>query len=66
LAGSIARYTTMQTKLGTQRTTLTTQQDALRTRLVTQFAHSNSIVAGSKSTLTYLQNQATSWSYRTS
>ncbi len=65
LSGSIARYTGLQTKLGTQRTTLTTQQDKLRTRLVTQFAHSNSIVANSKSTLTYLQNQATSWSNRT-
>ena len=66
LAGSVTRYTAMQTQLATQRTTLTTQQDALRSRLVNQFAHSNSIVAGSKSTLTYLQNQATSWSYRTS
>jgi flagellar hook-associated protein 2 len=66
LSSSITRYTGLQTKLGTQRTTLTTQQDKLRTRLITQFAHSNSIVAGSKSTLTYLQNQATSWSYRTS
>lgn len=66
LAGSITRYTALQTKLGTQRGTLATQQDAFRTRLVKQFAHSNSIVASSKSTLTYLQNQATSWSYRTS
>ncbi len=66
LAGSITRYTGMQTKLGTQRTDLTAQQDRLRTRLVTQFAHSNSIVANSKSTLTSLQNQATAWSYRTS
>jgi flagellar hook-associated protein 2 len=65
LAGSISRYTALQTKLGTDRTSLTTKQDALRTQLVKQFAHSNSIVAGSKSTLTYLQNQATSWSYRT-
>ena len=66
LAGSITRYTALQTRLGTDRTTLATRQDALRTRLVTQFAHSNSIVANSKSTLTSLQNQATAWSYRTS
>ena len=59
LAGSIARYGGLQTKLGTQRTTLASQQDKLRTQLITQFAHSNSIVASSKSTLTYLQNQAT-------
>lgn len=59
LAGSITRYTGLQTKLGSQRTTLASRQDKLRTQLVTQFAHSNSIVANSKSTLTYLQNQAT-------
>ena len=59
LAGSIKRYTGIQTKLGTQRTALASQQDKLRTQLVTQFAHSNSIVSGSRSTLTFLQNQAT-------
>ena len=59
LAGSIKRYTGLQTGLGTQRTALTAQQDKLRTQLVKQFAHSNSIVSGSRSTLTFLQNQAT-------
>ena len=64
LAGSITRYSGLQTKLGTQRTTLASQQDKLRTQLITQFAHSNSIVASSKSTLAYLQNQATASSNR--
>lgn len=65
LAGSITRYTTMQSKLATQRTSLTTQQDKLRSQLISQFGHTNSIVASSKATLTYIQNQATAWSYRT-
>ena len=59
LSGSIVRYTGLQTRLGTERAKLATKQDNLRTRLVTQFAHSNSVVSGSRSTLSFLQNQAT-------
>ena len=64
LAGSVTRYTGTQTKLGTDRSALVTQQDKLRTQLVTRFAHSNAIVAASRSTLTSLQNQATAASNR--
>ncbi|MBC7492264.1 MAG: flagellar filament capping protein FliD [Novosphingobium sp.] len=59
LSGSIVRYTGLQTRLGTERAKLATKQDNLRTRLVSQFAHSNSVVSGSRSTLSFLQNQAT-------
>lgn len=61
LAGSITRYTKMQTALTTQKTQLGDQQAALRTRLITQYAAANSAVANSNSTLTYLKNQIAAW-----
>jgi len=61
LAGSIKRYTTMQSTLTTQKTKLSDQQSALRERLITQYAAANSAVAASNSTLTYLKNQIAAW-----
>jgi len=61
LAGSITRYTNLQTTLTTQKTKLSDQQTALRTRLITQYAAANSAVATSNSTLTYLKNQIAAW-----
>lgn len=61
LAGSITRYTNLQTSLTTQKSKLSDAQTALRTRLITQYAAANSSVATSNSTLTYLKNQIAAW-----
>ncbi|MBS0255642.1 MAG: flagellar filament capping protein FliD [Proteobacteria bacterium] len=61
LNGSLARYTALQTTLNAQQAKLATQQTALRTRLVNQFARANSNVASSNSTLSYLKNQIAAW-----
>jgi flagellar hook-associated protein 2 len=61
LAGSISRYTKLQTTLSDQQTTIAGLQTKLRERLVTQYAAANSSVANSNSTLTYLKNQIAAW-----
>ena len=61
LGGSITRYTSAQKTLATQRAKIVAQQDKLRTQLVDRFAHANTLVNSSKSTLTYLQNQIAAW-----
>ena len=61
LTGSVARYTRLQTGLTAQQKTATTQQSKLRDQLVTQFANANALVAQSKSTLTFVQNQIAAW-----
>lgn len=61
LAGSVTRYTNLQATLTTQKAKLSDQQEALRQRLITQYAASNAAVAASNSTLTYLKNQIDAW-----
>ncbi len=61
LAGSVARYTKLQTTLGEQQTEIAGLQSSLRDRLITQYAAANAAVATSNSTLTYLKNQIAAW-----
>ena len=61
LAGSVTRYTKLQTSLSDQQSQIGTLQSALRERLITQYAAANSVVANSNSTLAYLQNQIAAW-----
>ena len=61
LAGTVTYYTAQQTALTTQQTQIASEQAALQTQLINQFANANSSVATSKSTLSYLQNQIAAW-----
>jgi len=61
ITGALTKYTNLKTTLADRRTKFTTQQDALRARLVKQFASANANVATSKSTLSYVQNQIAAW-----
>lgn len=65
LAGSIKRYTTQQTDIGTQKTTLSTKQEALRSTLVTRYAALDTRLSASKSTLSFLQAQIDAWNAKT-
>ena len=65
LTGSVTRYTRLQTSLTKQQTTATTQQSKLREQLISQYANANALVAQSKSTLSYLQNQVAAWNKTT-
>jgi flagellar hook-associated protein 2 len=66
LAGSITTYTAQQTKVSDQQTKLSAQEDAVRIRLVTQFAAADSNVGTSKSTLSFLQDQIAAWNAKSS
>ncbi|NBC37523.1 flagellar filament capping protein FliD [Novosphingobium sp. FSY-8] len=61
LAGSITRYTALQTRVAAQQTNLSTQETKLRERLITQYSASNAAVATFNSTLSYLKNQIAAW-----
>jgi len=66
LGSAITKYTSLKSTLADQRSTLVTQQDALRSRLIDQFAKANAAVASYKSTLTQLQAQIAAWTSSTS
>lgn len=61
LGGSIARLTSLQTKLGKQQSDIATKQEDLRTRLVSRFAKLNTNVTSSQSTLSFLKQQIDAW-----
>jgi flagellar hook-associated protein 2 len=61
LAGTVTYYTAQQTSLTTKQNQIASEQAALQTQLINQFATANSSVATSKSTLSYLQNQIAAW-----
>lgn len=61
LAGTVTYYTAQKASLTTRQAQITSEQSALQTQLIAQFATANSSVAASKSTLTYLQNQIAAW-----
>ncbi len=61
LGGSIASMTALQAKLTTQKSDFETRQEALRQKLVTQYAGLDSRLSGSKSTLSFLQAQIDAW-----
>lgn len=61
LTGSIARYSSLKTKLSDERATLTEKQEAFRASLVSRFAATDSRVGASRATLSFLQNQIDAW-----
>jgi flagellar hook-associated protein 2 len=61
LAGSVSRYSTLQTNITNQQSQLATLQSNLQTRLTTQYAATDSTVATYNSTLSYLKQQIASW-----
>ena len=58
---SMSTYITDQTNLAIKQTAVETQQSALRTQLISQYAATNAEVATDKSTLSYLQDQIAAW-----
>ena len=61
LAGSLARYTSQQITVTSDKAKLAEQQEALRARLTSQYAAADSRIGASKSTLSFLQNQIAAW-----
>jgi len=61
LGASSARYTKAQTALATEQDKITTQSDAMSTRLTQQFSSMNSKVSAYKATQTFLENQIKAW-----
>lgn len=64
LAGSLNRLTAQKRELSEEATKLAEAQEKLRARLTRQFAGTDSRVAASKSTLSFLQNQIDAWNAR--
>ncbi len=61
LAGSVSRYTTLQSSITNQQSSLATLQSQLQTRLTTQYAATDATVATYNSTLSYLKQQIAAW-----
>jgi flagellar hook-associated protein 2 len=61
LGASTTRYTKAQSDLTSEQDKITTQSDAMTTRLTQQFSTMNSKVAAYKSTQTFLENQIKAW-----
>lgn len=61
LAGSIARYSSSKSQLGTDQAKLSEAQDKLRAQLTGRFSAADTRVGLSRSTLTFLQNQIDAW-----
>jgi flagellar hook-associated protein 2 len=61
LAGSLTRLTAQKQDLSEEATKLAEAQEKLRARLSKQFAGTDSRVAASRSTLSFLQNQIDAW-----
>ncbi len=64
LTGSIAKYTSQKSKIGTDLAKIAEQQESLRAQLVKRFAWADSSVGASKSTMSFLQNQIDAWNAR--
>lgn len=61
LGASTDRYTAAQKALGTEQDKITSQSDAMTTRLTQQFSSMNSKVTAYKATQTFLENQIKAW-----
>lgn len=61
LGASMSRYTKAQTELTDAQAKITTQSDAMSTRLTQQFSTMNSKVAAYKATQTFMTNQIAAW-----
>jgi flagellar hook-associated protein 2 len=57
----MSRYTKAQTELTDAQAKITTQSDAMSTRLTQQFSTMNSKVAAYKATQTFMTNQIAAW-----
>lgn len=66
LGGVISSLNTKQTSLTQKLSDLQTKQETLRTQLVSRYAQLATKVAGSQSTLSYLQAQITAWNAKSS
>ena len=64
LSGSLTRLSAEKRDLSEEATKLAETQEKLRARLTKQFAGTDSRVAASKSTLSFLQNQIDAWNAR--
>ncbi len=64
LTGSIAKYTSQKSKIGTDLAKMAEQQETLRAQLVKRFSWTDSNVGASKSTLSFLQGQIDAWNAR--
>ena len=64
LSGSLTRLSAQKRDLSEEATKLAEAQEKLRARLTKQFAGTDSRVAASKSTLSFLQNQIDAWNAR--
>ncbi|MGE3692414.1 MAG: flagellar filament capping protein FliD [Novosphingobium sp.] len=64
LTGSIAKYTSQKSKIGTDLTKIAEQQEALRAQLAKRFSYADGRVGASKATLSILQNQIDAWNAR--
>lgn len=61
LTASINRYTSQKTQNKTDLASLADKQEAFRQQLVTRFASTQTSIADSTSTLTFLKNQIAAW-----
>lgn len=61
LAGSISKYQKQASKISQDSAKLVEQQERLRANLISRFAHTDSIVGTSRSTLSFLQGQIDAW-----
>ena len=61
LAVSVTRYTALKTTVASDLSTLTDKQEQFRQQLVTRFAKTQTNVADSTSTLSFLKNQINAW-----
>ncbi|MCB2065246.1 MAG: flagellar filament capping protein FliD [Erythrobacter sp.] len=61
LGGSLTRYTDQLQQLDEKRAKIADQQEALRARMVKEFAATDRSVSASQSTLSFIQNQIAMW-----
>lgn len=64
LTGSIAKYTSQKSKIGTDLAKIADQQETLRSQLVKRFSWTDGNIGASKSTLSFLQGQIDAWNAR--
>lgn len=64
LGGSVGRYTDQLARLDDRRARIAEQQEALRARMVKEFAAADRRVSASQSTLSFIQGQIAIWTAR--
>ena len=66
LAGSVTRYTALQTSVTNRQSALALLQSKLQDRLTAQYAATDATVSGYNSTLSYLKQQIATWNTKSS